>query len=545
MKTILLIFSFLLIIHYSEAQVQVWQKWTKVFKSEKQYSNPYADLTVKAEFSGPDNLKYIVNGYWTGDSNYAISFSFPKPGNWTWKTICNDEGNGGLHLQSGEVKVKKYRGKNPLYRNGFLKVGENKRYLAFDNDKPFLWMGCTAWNGAVASTMDEWEEYINDRTKKHFTIIQVTPFRKEWQQDGSLKRVVNATETKAEKNKLGDEPFSGYFDKINPAYWADFAQKVEYANKNGLVVVLVGLPGWQFYFDNPGEQKTFAQYLTGLLAGNFVIFSPSSDRPYSIKSDVMAMVIDSMDSRHLITQHPGTGPQGTVSVIAQAYYDKPYLDFSMCQSGHNGGRRDKCAHNAIYWNLSLYNRESHKPVINGEAFYHGGNRNATEEKYRGTDTDARSLGWLSWLSGSLGYTYGALGIWNWGLTTAGVYVPWRDAIQLNSSFQMKYMSEFFSKINWWELGPFSQAIVNQSQDTITQMVFAKNEEGTLAVAYLPDNRNVEIDMDVFKSSVKAKWFNPRNNQFLFIHGELENRGLYSFDTPVSDPGDWVLLMQCK
>ena len=526
----MLFFTFL----SAQAQVQVWQKWTQHFTSEKCYENPYAHVSIKIKFTGPGKLTYSTYGYWTGDQNYAVSFSFPVEGKWKWSLTCSDTQNKSLHRKSGVVKVKKYEGSNPLYRNGFLKVSENKRYLTFNNGTPFLWMGCTAWNGPANSTIEEWKEYINDRVKKNYTVIQVTPFQKWNKSNGRM----------PEKNRNGDLPFLDYYTRLQPAFWNDLAEKVEYANQQGLVVAVTGLPGWQFFFDNPTERKIFAQYITGLFAGNFVIFSPSGDKSYTLESDELAMEIDSIDSRHLITQHPDTPTGKPTNTASELYYDKSYQDFSMCQSGHNYGKSGICVWNAIHWNLSLYNREPHKPVINTESFYHG-NPNASKAHYRGTDTDVRSLGWYSWLSGSLGYTYGALGLWNWGLTVGDVFVPWKEAIELNSSFQMKYMSEFFSKLNWWELEPCSQAILNQSTDTLKQMAFAKNDAGTLAVAYIPGNMKIEIDMTTLRLPVNMEWFNPRENVFSKVAGVMENKGTQQFVPPGDVDKDWVLLMQSK
>ena len=49
----------------------------------------------------------------------------------------------------------------------------------------------------------------------------------------------------------------------------------------------------------------------------------------------------------------------------------------------------------------LFRHEPHKPVINLEAMYDG-------QGVKGWQAvDARSLAWRSWLSGAVGYTYGA------------------------------------------------------------------------------------------------------------------------------------------
>lgn len=522
----------------SQTQVHTWQKWTESFVSQTSYENPYSGVTVEVEFIGPGNSKFSTYAFWTGGQNFAATFSFPKAGNWTWRTICSDISNKGLHNRKGKVKVTDYKGDNPLYMHGFLKVSDNGRHLGYDDGTPFLWMGCTAWAGPLNATMDEWKTYIDDRAAKNFTVIQVTPFiTQSW---GAR----NYPAVGGGKNTHGDEPFTHYHYQINPSFWMDLAEKVDYANQQGMIVVLIGLPGWQLYIDDTRERRLFVEYLTGLFAGSFVIYSPSSDAPYSEKNDTLGMEIDQVDPRHLISQHPNTpDSKELVHVTSETYYDKPYLDFSMCQSGHNGGNSDRCVRNAIRWNLSLYNRTPHKPVVNTEAFYHG-HPDANDRRYQGTDTDARRLGWYSWLSGSPGYTYGALGLWNWGRTTGGVTVNWKEAIRLNSSDQMNYMAGFFRKLPWWELEPYHQALLNQPDEDLAKMALAKSREGTFAVVYIPTQGSARIDMSFFKSNVRVQWFDPRNNDYYPVEGLFENKNSTLFSPPQNNDKDWVLLMQC-
>ncbi len=533
MLRILLLFAILPTFFQVKGQVSTWEKWTKTFESARSYENPYTDVKLKVKFSGPEGQAFETYAYWVGGQDYSVSFSFPTPGKWSWVLNSTDEKNRGFRRKKGVVEVKKYSGANPLYQNGFLKVSENRRYLAYDNDKPFLWMGCTAWNVPSSSTYDEWKEYIDDRAGKNFSIVQVTPYR-----GGSW--TAQTMRSKGDKNEAGDEPFLDYHNRINPAFWKDLIKKVDYANEKGIVIVFVGIPGWQLYIDNAEQRQTFVEYFTAMFSGNFVIFSPSSDTRFSGKSDTLGMEIDRIDVRHLITQHPGTPSPRPINIHSEAYYDKPYLDFSMCQSGHNGGNKERCVWTAINWHLSLYKREPHKPVINGEAFYHG-SPEGDSPKYQGTDTDARRLGWYSWLSGALGYTYGALGLWNWGLSVGGVMIDWRDALALNSSFQMQYMHDFFQSIKWWELEPYHQGILNQEREILKTVALARNSSGTLAVAYLPAGTAPEIDLTDFSGNLRAQWFNPRTNEYLPVQALAENRGVHLF-RPSDTGGDWVLLI---
>jgi hypothetical protein len=70
---------------------------------------------------------------------------------------------------------------------------------------------------------------------------------------------------------------------------------------------------------------------------------------------------------------------------------------------------------------------------------------------------------------------------------------------------------------------------------------ATRATGDLAVAYLPDNDAIELDVSVFPSPLAARWFDPVNGRYTSVAGRIENRGAHRFARPAN--GDWVLLLQ--
>jgi len=378
-----------------ESTAVQWQRWEQSLISAVAYANPYREVTVSVTYSGPDGATLETFGFWDGGDLFKLRCAFPAAGVWEWRTRCSDPANGGLHQQVGTVTVQPYAGSHPLYRHGRLRVSANGRYLTFQDHKPFLWLGDTAWAAPLGASLADWRAYIDDRRNKHFTVIQIAPASR-W--SGFT------TDT------AGNAPFLGSgLGRWNPAYWQGFEQKVQYANEQGLYVLLVGLMEPQTRYPSEAEARLFAHNIVARLYGDFVLFSPSFDSPYAALGDRVGEEIHAATSVHLITQHVGTSLDA-----AQRYYDRAYLDFSGCQSGHNNGDRAKCAAHAVEWNLALYHRVPHKPVINLEAFYDANGTTAgLATKHQGTARDARSLAYLSWTSGALGYTYGAYGLWNW------------------------------------------------------------------------------------------------------------------------------------
>ena len=507
-----------------------WQRWEHALTSIRPYGNPYADVTLRVTYAGPDGRTLRAYGFWDGGDTFRIRCAFPVPGVWQWETECSDATNAGLHHQGGTVQVSPYRGDGLLYQRGFLKVSENRRYLVFGDGTPFLWIGDTAWAVPQKASSEEWEAYLADRAAKHFTVIQVGP----------------SSQWAGERDRQGQKPFT---DKTcaqwNPAYWQAFERKVQRANESGLVVLLVGLMEPVSRYPESSKARRFAQNIIARLFGNFVIFSPSFDSEFMPLANEVGRAARDATAAHLITQHPGTPWNQPTPTFSNKYYDEPYLDIAAVQTGHNAGHLDWCAHHAIEWNLHLYRHEPHKPVINLEAMYDAQGTNGWRA------FDARSLGWRTWLSGAMGYTYGAGdlppkvpqgsgALWKW-VTDPEKYDYWKKALQWESAFQMQYLHDFLAAIDWWRLEPAHELIRSQPSDVTRRMVLAMTAVGDLTVAYLPDNEAIEVDMAKFPAPLAARWFNPVRGRYTPVADALDNKGVHRFVPPAK--GDWVLLLQ--
>ncbi|MFZ5830255.1 MAG: DUF4038 domain-containing protein [Planctomycetota bacterium] len=508
----------------------VWQRWEHALRSSRTYDNPYADVTLRVRYNGPDGSRIDTFGFWDGANVFRIRCAFPTAGTWQWETECSDNANSGLHGRSGTVTVTPYAGGNPLYRRGFLRVSENRRYLTYGDGTPFLWMGDTAWAAPMRATEEEWSAYLADRTAKHFTLVQVAP----------------APEWAGDTDRQGEKPFTDkQCSQWNPAYWQAFDEKLERANEAGVTVLLVGLMEPSHRYPESGKACLFARNIIARLFGNFVILSPSFDSKFMPLADEVGRAAREATAVHLITQHPGTPTREPTPVYTMQYYDRPYLDIAGVQTGHNGGNRQRCAHHAIEWILHAYRHEPHKPVINLEAMYDGQSDNGWQA------IDARSLGWRSWLSGAKGYTYGAGdtppkcpdgsgGLWKW-VTDPRKHDYWQKALQWESASQMQYLHDFLAAIEWWRLQPAHDLIRNQPDDVTRRMVLARLPEGDLAVAYLPDNDGIEVNVAAFSAPLAAQWFDPASGRYTASPGIVRNEGAHRFAPPAK--GDWVLLLR--
>jgi hypothetical protein len=520
-----------------------WERWDHALTSTRNYANPYADVTLRVVYTGPAGRTLRAYGFWDGGDTFRIRCAFPGPGTWRWETECSDTANTGLHRQRGTVVVAPYAGDGVLYRHGFLKVSENRRYLTYGDGTPFLWMGDTAWSVPQRATDEEWAAYLADRTAKHFTLLQVGP----------------ASAWAGPSDRRGEKPFTDQTcSQWNPAYWQSFEQKIQRANEAGLVVLLVGLMEPVHRYPETDKACLFARNIIARLFGNFVIFSPSFDSKFMPLANEVGRAAREATAVHLITQHPGTPWNEPTPTFSDQYYDESYLDIAAVQTGHNGGHLDWCAHHAIEWVLHLYRHEPHKPIINLEAMYDAQGEGSPAQKFaRGSPekawraVDARSLAWRSWLSGAMGYTYGAGdvppkvpqgsgAIWKW-VTDPEKYDFWKKALQWDSAFQIQYLHDFLAALEWWRLEPAHHLVRNQPDDVMRRMVLAKTAAGDLAVAYLPGNEAIELEVSAFPAPLAGRWFDPVRGGYTTIAGRLENLGTRCLAPPTR--GDWVLLLQ--
>ena len=143
-----------------------WNVFEQHFSSSKAYGNPYQDLELDVVFRDADGLELVMPAFWNGDDTWAVRFAPPRVGRWSFTTRCSDLENEGLNAQSGTFEAIPYTGELALYRHGFLRVSQNKRYLEHDDGTPFYWLGDTHWLGLSAK--ERFEESNDSRFASQF-----------------------------------------------------------------------------------------------------------------------------------------------------------------------------------------------------------------------------------------------------------------------------------------------------------------------------------------------------------------------------------------
>jgi hypothetical protein len=557
MKRIFFLIGFLFVFSCCPSMgVETWKRWETTLTSSEIYANPFLDHDLKVTYTSPTGRTYTSYGFWDGGTTFKIRFMFNEPGRWDWQTTFSDTSNNLLHHRSGSVQVMSYRGDNPLYKYGYLRVSDNKRYLAHSDGTPFLLIADTAWTAYIYATDSEWRQYIDDRSRKRINTV--------------LMSSCCVTRNERSKDAEGEVFFPNRSPlRIKPAAWRYLDQKVQYANDNGILMVITGLlTGGVVGNAEAHEVDAFVKMLSARLVGNHVILSPMQDWGtfHWERHHIVGNAIREVLPFHLITQHlrrnsdrknPDTHPGLTTGAQwALHFHHDSYLDFSGIQTGHGAlladgeplnddQKMNLAAKDHIRWIDQVYEEKPHKPVVVLEGMYE---LNEGTESVENSRAMVRRQGYWSFLNGACGYASSCQAIWGWGRINIGwteppiKCPPVSDGLDCVYATYLMYMADFFSRIEWWTLEPDHEHLIqNQAADYRQRMLLAKSGDNRLAVAYLPDNKQIAIDMSGFSSPMKATWYRTTSGTYRNVPNTAMNRGIHVFEKPTGWQDAVILL----
>ncbi|GAA5522752.1 glycoside hydrolase family 140 protein [Aliifodinibius salicampi] len=456
-----------------------------------------------------------------------------ETGTWKFQTKSQPEVNG-LDGITGQFAVVEADTSNPLLKHGAVQVSENNRYLTYADGTPFFWLMDTAWNGALKSTEQNWETYLDDRLSKYFTGIQFVTTQ--WRA--------------AHTDRQGQTAYSGYEDiKINPGFFQRLDERVNTINEKGLLAAPVVLWALGDKEEVPGKLPEdqaikLGRYITARYGAHHVAWFLAGDENFSEESGerwrrIGDAVFREPQHEALATVHP----QGRQWYLEE-FRDKSWYDFIIYQSSHGGGPE------TIGWIHSgppaqNYNNEPILPVINSEPGYE--DHIAWERDERHTAFDIRQQAYYSLLSSpTAGVSYGAHGVWSWETKPSeplnhkgsGIAKPWDGAMELPGSEDLKHLANLFKSAEWWTLRPDQKLLSSQpgGDDPTKYVATASATDGDFAIIYLPEGGKVTLETDQLASELKGEWMNPRDGS----RQEAQFNGSGTYEAPNSE--DWVLYL---
>lgn len=226
-------------------------EWT--FRAEKTYHIPFneVELTVCFEPAGGGPVQRVP-AFWAGGQTWKVRFASPRTGLYRFHSECSDPADGGLHGQTGELRVTAYTGHSPLYRHGPVQVAGDHRHFVHADGAPFFWLGDTWWMGLCQRL--EWPKGFRalaaDRLNKGFSVVQIV---------AGLYPDMPAFDPRGE-NEAGF-PWTAGFETINPAYFEAADRRIDYLVAVGLLPCIVGCWGYFLPWLGLDKMKRHWRYL--------------------------------------------------------------------------------------------------------------------------------------------------------------------------------------------------------------------------------------------------------------------------------------------
>ena len=423
-----------------------------------------------------------------------------------------------------------------------LRVSNNKRYLVVaeagaGQNRPFFWLGDTAWELFHRLDLTEADRYLKKRAEQGFTVIQAVVL-------SELDGLNTATPEgfKPLKNNDPAKPDPEYFKKVDAI--------IDLAGKYGLYIGL--LPTWGDKVNgdkgttifNPDNAKTYGQFLGNrykdknniiwILGGDRTVEKPEFLAVWRAMAVGVTEGIGGAD-KGVITFHPRGGRSSSTE-----FHQDAWLDFNMLQTGHC---RETMEHHKVFEDYQL---TPAKPVINGEPIYeaHPVCFNLKDMGYS-TPYDIRKAAYLSVFGGAFGHTYGVHSVWQFYDTNRKPVnfapKPWHESLDLAGANQLKHLKTLMLSRPYLDRFP-NQNLLSEA-DCNTTLIQATQGKDYVFV-YTAQGKPFTLSMGKISGvKVVANWFNPRTGESEDA-GFFNNTGQQLFTPPtVGREGlDWILIV---
>jgi hypothetical protein len=312
-------------------EVRVWETQEITLEAAREYPNPYVDVTVWIDLTGPGFARRVY-GFWDGGRTFKVRFVATAPGEWRWKAAATPADDTGLNGGAGALRAVAWSeaevAENPN-RRGFVRASDNGHALSYADGTPFFllgdtWLAASTWRlpfkGAPAAPDYVpgpgigFEEAVAWRKRQGFNSVSfIAAFpnwaadhrgatyankdgvflRNAWEKFGhwapnaKISTADGATTTgKDMHDEHGHRPFQVFadreglanFDAIDPRYFASLDRKMRHLAEAGFVPFLETIrrdnaPSWKRYFDFNESYARFVNYLIARYGAYNLVFS--------------------------------------------------------------------------------------------------------------------------------------------------------------------------------------------------------------------------------------------------------------------------------
>jgi len=496
--------------------VEKWRNMEFSLTSSKTYANPFMDVDVTATFTGPNGEKLIRPAFWDGGNTWKVRFAPTAVGSWIVTTQSTDASDTGLNRSTPiPFTSVEYNGTLDIYKRGFLKSSETKRYFSYNDGTPFFYLGDTHWfmpsedfEASNVEGIDSQFKYaVDHRVSQGFTVYQSEPLFT----NGNYLDV-----------SRGIVPSS-------LARLQDMDRKFQYIADAGLVHANAALTFRSLLnVTDPALLEKLGKYWQARFGAFPVLWTTAQEvDPGHEFNDYWHKVAKSIYDNDAYHQ-PLTAHMEGGDALNTGWGDKYYHSWFGVQPSNL--QKDGYQ---TFWEYAIT-----KPYIAYETGY----------EFNRTSTDvARSVPYKAFANGAFGFGYGAQGVWalndspdNW--FPYGPYYRWFDGLNAFGGYQMIHFKNFYQSLQWWKLTPAFRD-TTYADFTRKDHAYLLNDGDKTYIAYFAETNKTTGKLKQMANTVyKAEWYNTRTGEYTLISNQV---------TPVDgqwvipakpDDSDWILLV---
>lgn len=432
---------------------------------------------------------------------------------------------------------------------GRLTVSENGHYLK-NGDRPFFWLGDTAWLLFHQLTLEETRRYFKNRLEKGYTMI-----------------LSDFTHGAGQKNRLGESALvDGDFAHPDTSghYWDHIDEVISLAEEMGLYMGI--LPAWgsatvkpgtlnmdnvdayvEFVAERYGKYKNLVWIVGGDVRGDAgeAVFNR------------MGTLLKEKNPDRLVGFHPFGRTSST-----EWFCNQDWLDFHMFQSGHR--RYDQVALNAWDDNVPKEDwfgednwkyvfrdrlRDPNKPTIDGEPSYEHilqGLHDESQPYWQ--PCDVRRYAYWAVFAGAFGHTYGDNSIMQFYADPShkgafGVKDTWEEALHHPGSGQMTHLMSLMTGVDYQAGAAADELVIRgQGEKYERKAVFAGKD---FLLCYDYNGSEFTLNLSAYRDQVmEAYWFDPESGIYSYIE-EVAGKDEYTAKPAKKADSDWVLALKVK
>lgn len=426
-----------------------------------------------------------------------------------------------------------------FWEYGALQVAENKRYLK-NGDRPFFWMGDTAWLLFQKCSLEEARLYLENRKAKQFNVIQATLVHMMMEN-----QVVRAD-----------------FDSED--YWKHCDEIISVAEELGLYMAL--LPTWGSLVKekllNEENVERYAEFLVKRYGNRpNVIWLLGGDIRGTDGLELykrLGRLIKEKTTDQLVGFHPFGRTSSSLW-----FHDEEWLDFNMFQSGHrrydqvslgewddNNGKEGWFGEDNWKYVDRDHSHTIMKPTVDGEPSYEQipqGLHDPKEPFWQAADV--RRYAYWSVLEGAMGHTYGDNAIMQFYNTpdepgSYGVKEVWTDAIHHEGSCQMSHLVSLMESVDFQNGKPADELLADGQKEKYERVAVFAGENYIFCYSYLGE----EFALDLSRYAghrLTAGWYDPASGVYSSF-GEIgAQRQSFKPVKKYSNGNDWVLRIDIR